>query len=247
MTIKDLSLKEILEIAAEKFRECNASSKEVENLDETIAEIVKINNHIKEAKEKNESRSNLRKILFVRVVGLNAELKIKLSKSGYRKDLFHFEVNEDHDHVWEEVKLIDFDEKTILSKSVLKFEESKAWSKDIVSKIETFSYLVTEFKDRLAQTGTEVNGLRIKHRDTYHCLEVVPTSKVQYVNVGERIPLDVERGHYASIKTSENSFVLVHGANLFADFEYHKTDVPLEDIEDVMTEIDEIYNSIREI
>lgn len=40
--MKDLSLKEILELAAQKFRECSESPEEIENLDETIAEIVKI-------------------------------------------------------------------------------------------------------------------------------------------------------------------------------------------------------------
>lgn len=68
MTMKDLSLKEIMELAAEKFRECSESPEEIENLDETIAEIVKINNRIKESKEKNEQRSNLRKTLLVRAI-----------------------------------------------------------------------------------------------------------------------------------------------------------------------------------
>ena len=245
--MKDLSLKEILELAAEKFRECSEVSEEIENLDETIAEIVKINQSIKKSAEENKERAQLKKELVAMIAELNEKLETRLSTSGYRKDLFSFEIEEDDSLAWEEVRLIDRDKKTILSKSVFNFDEFESWSKDIESKIETFAYLVTEFKDRLAQEGTEVNGLYIKHRDTYHCLEVVPTSKARYVNVAERIPLEVKRGHYSSIKISEDSFVLAHGDDLFADFEYHKTDVPLEDIEDVMTEIDEIYNSIREI
>lgn len=99
--MKDLSLKEILELAAQKFRECSESPEEIENLDETIAEIVKINNRIKKSKEENERKSNLRKTLLVRAVGLNTELEIRLSNLGYRKDLFKFEVNEDDYYAWE--------------------------------------------------------------------------------------------------------------------------------------------------
>lgn len=93
--MKDLSLKEILEIAAEKFRECSNSSEEIENLDETIAEIVKINNRIKESKEENERKDHLKTELLIRTAELNDELEIKLSNLGYRKDLFKFEPNED--------------------------------------------------------------------------------------------------------------------------------------------------------
>ena len=245
MTIKDLSLKEILDLAAEKFRECNVSSKEVESLDETIAEIVKINNRIKESKEKDERRSNLRKTLLVRIVGLNAELEIRLSKLGYRKDLFRFEIDEDDCQVWEEVKLIDCNGKTVLSKSVLEFDEFDKWSEEVTIKIETFAYLVTEFKDRLAQKGTEAYGLRVKHRDTYHCLEIVPSFKAGHVHVGERIPLEAKQNGPLSIDTSDNSFVLVHGANLSAAFEYHKDNVPVNEIDDVMDEIDRLYRSIK--
>ena len=137
--MKDLSLKEILELAAQKFRECSESPEEIENLDETIAEIVKINNRIKESKEKNEQRSNLRKTLLVRVVGLNTELEIKLSNLGYRKDLFKFEVNEDDYCAWEKVELIDCNGKTILLKNVHELDEFEKWSEEITIKIETFA------------------------------------------------------------------------------------------------------------
>lgn len=243
--MKDLSLKEILELAAEKFRECSESPEEIENLNETIAEIVKINQSIKESKEKNERRSNLRKTLLVRVAELNDELEAKLSKLGYRKDLFKFEVNEDDYNAWEKVKLIDHNGKTVLSKSVYEFDEFEKWSEEITIKIETFAYLVSEFYDRLDQEGSEVDGLRIKHRDTYHCLEVVPSFKAGHAHVGERIPLEVLRDSYLLIDTSDDSFVSVHGDNLSSDFVYHKDNVPVNEINDVMNEIDEIYKSIK--
>lgn len=243
--MKDLSLKEILELAAQKFRECSESPEEIENLDETIAEIVKINNRIKESKEKNEQRSNLRKTLLVRAVGLNTELEIRLSKIGYRKDLFKFEVNEDDYYAWEKVKLIDYNGKTILLKNVHELDDFEKWSEEIMIKIETLAYLVSEFYDRLAQEGSEVDGLRIKHRDTYHCLEIVPTFKAGYVHVYERLPLEIERGRYAEVNTSEDSWVRVHGDNLVASFEYRKSDVPVNEIDDVMNEIDRLYNSVK--
>lgn len=245
MTMKDLSLKEILKLAADKFRECSESPEEIENLDETIAEIVKINNRIKESKEKNEQRSNLRKTLLVRAVGLNTELEIRLSNLGYRKDLFKFEVNEDDYYAWEKVELIDHNGKTVLSKSVYDLDEFEKWSEEITIKIETFSYLVSEFYDRLAQEGSEVDGLRIKHRNTYHCLEILPTFKAGYVHVYERLPLEIEQGRYAGVNTSEDSWVRVHGDNLVASFEYRKSDVPVNDIDDVMDEIDRLYNSVK--
>ena len=243
--MKDLSLKEILELAVEKFRECSGSSEEIENLDETIAEIIKINNRIKESKEMDERRSNLRKTLLVRVVGLNTELEIRLSKVGYRKDLFKFEVNEDDYNAWEKVKLIDYNGKTVLSKSVYELDDFEKWSEEITIKIETFAYLVSEFYDRLAQEGSEVDGLCIKHRDTYHCLEVVPSFKAGHAHVGERIPLEVLRNSYLLIDTSNDSFVSVHGDNLSADFVYHKSNVPVNEIDDVMNEIDRLYRSIK--
>lgn len=245
MTMKDLSLKEIMELAAEKFRECSESPEEIENLDETIAEIVKINNRIKESKEKNEQRSNLRKTLLVRAVGLNTELEIRLSNLGYRKDLFKFEVNEDDYYAWEKVELIDYNGKTILLKNVHELDDFEKWSEEITIKIETFAYLVSEFYDRLAQEGSEVDGLRIKHRDTYHCLEVVPSFKAGHAHVGERIPLEVLRNSYLLIDTSDDSFVSVHGDNLSADFVYHKSNVPINEIDDVMNEIDRLYNSVK--
>lgn len=243
--MKDLSLKEILELAAQKFRECSESPEEIENLDETIAEIVKINNRIKESKEKNEQRSNLRKTLLVRAVGLNTELEIRLSKIGYRKDLFKFEVNEDDYYAWEKVELIDYNGKTILLKNVHELDDFEKWSEEITIKIETFAYLVSEFYDRLAQEGSEVDGLRIKHRNTYHCLEILPTFKAGYVHVYERLPLEIEQGRYAGVNTSEDSWVRVHGDNLVASFEYRKSDVPVNEIDDVMDEIDRLYNSIK--
>lgn len=245
MTMKDLSLKEILELAADKFRECSESSEEIDNLDETIAEIVKINNRIKESKEKNEQRSNLRKTLLVRTAGLNAELEIRLSNLGYRKDLFKFEVNEDDYFAWEKVELIDYNGKTILLKNVHELDDFEKWSEEIMIKIETFAYLVSEFYDRLAQEGSEVDGLRIKHRDTYHCLEVVPSFNAGHAHVGEQIPLKVLRNSYLLIDTSNDSFVSVHGDNLSADFVYHKSNVPVNEIDDVMNEIDALYNSMK--
>ena len=204
MTMKDLSLKEIMELAAQKFRECSESPEEIENLDETIAEIVKINNRIKESKEKDERKSNLRKTLLVRAVGLNTELEIRLSKIGYRKDLFKFEVNEDDYYAWEKVELIDYNGKTILLKNVHELDDFEKWSEEITIKIETLAYLVSEFYDRLAQEGSEVDGLRIKHRNTYHCLEILPTFKAGYVHVYERLPLEIEQGRYAGVNTSED-------------------------------------------
>lgn len=243
--MKDLSLKEILELAAQKFRECSESLEEIENLDETIAEIVKINNRIKEFKEKNEQRSNLRKTLLVRAVGLNTEIEIRLSKIGYLKDLFKFEVNEEDYNAWEKVELIDYNGKTVLLKNVHELDEFEKWSEEIMIKIETFAYLVSEFYDRLDQEGSEVDGLRIKHRDTYHCLEVVPSFKAGHAHVGERIPLEVLRNSYLLIDTSDDSFVSVHGDNLSADFVYHKSNVPINEIDDVMNEIDALYNSMK--
>lgn len=243
--MKDSSLKEILELAADKFRECSESPEEIENLDETIAEIVKINNRIKESKEKNEQRSNLRKTLLVRAVGLNTELEIRLSKIGYRKDLFKFEVNEDDYYAWEKVELIDYNGKTILLKNVHELDDFEKWSEEITIKIETLAYLVSEFYDRLAQEGSEVDGLRIKHRNTYHCLEILPTFKAGYVHVYERLPLEIEQGRYAGVNTSEDSWVRVHGDNLVASFEYRKSDVPVNEIDDVMDEIDRLYNSVK--
>ena len=243
--MKDLSLKEILELAAQKFRECSESPEEIENLDETIAEIVKINNRIKKSKEENERKSNLRKTLLVRAVGLNTELEIRLSNLGYRKDLFKFEVNEDDYYAWEKVELIDYNGKTILLKNVHELDDFEKWSEEITIKIETLAYLVSEFYDRLDQEGSEVDGLRIKHRDTYHCLEVVPSFKAGHAHVGERIPLEVLRNSYLLIDTSDDSFVSVHGDNLSADFVYHKSNVPINEIDDVMNEIDRLYNSMK--
>lgn len=243
--MKDLSLKEILELAAQKFRECSESPEEIENLDGTIAEIVKINNRIKESKEENERKSNLRKTLLVRAVGLNTELEIRLSNLGYRKDLFKFEVNEDDYYAWEKVELIDYNGKTILLKNVHELDDFEKWSEEITIKIETLAYLVSEFYDRLAQEGSEVDGLRIKHRNTYHCLEILPTFKAGYVHVYERLPLEIEQGRYAEVNTSEDSWVRVHGNNLVASFEYRKSDVPVNEIDDVMDEIDRLYNSVK--
>lgn len=243
--MKDLSLKEILELAAQKFRECSESLEEIENLDETIAEIVKINNRIKKSKEENERKSNLRKTLLVRAVGLNTELEIRLSNLGYRKDLFKFEVNEDDYYAWEKVELIDYNGKTILLKNVHELDDFEKWSEEITIKIETLAYLVSEFYDRLDQEGSEVDGLRIKHRDTYHCLEILPTFKAGYVHVYERLPLEIERGRYAEVNTSEDSWVRVHGDNLVASFEYRKSDVPVNEIDDIMNEIDALYNSMK--
>jgi hypothetical protein len=243
--MKDLSLKEILELAAQKFRECSESPEEIENLDETIAEIVKINNRIKKSKEENERKSNLRKTLLVRAVGLNTELEIRLSNLGYRKDLFKFEVNEEDYFAWEKVELIDYNGKTILLKNVHELDDFEKWSEEITIKIETLAYLVSEFYDRLAQEGSEVDGLRIKHRNTYHCLEILPTFKAGYVHVYERLPLEIEQGRYAGVNTSEDSWVRVHGDNLVASFEYRKSDVPVNEIDDVMDEIDRLYNSVK--
>ena len=243
--MKDLSLKEVLELAAQKFRECSESPEEIENLDETIAEIVKINNRIKESKEKNERKAHLKTKLLIRTAELNAELEIRLSNLGYRKDLFKFEVNEEDYFAWEKVELIDYNGKTILLKNVHELDDFEKWSEEIMIKIETLAYLVSEFYDRLAQEGSEVDGLRIKHRNTYHCLEILPTFKAGYVHVYERLPLEIEQGRYAGVNTSEDSWVRVHGDNLVASFEYRKSDVPVNEIDDVMDEIDRLYNSVK--
>lgn len=243
--MKDLSLKEILELAAEKFKECSKSPEEIENLDETIAEIVKINQSIKRSDKENKERAQLEKYLIVEAAELNVKLETKLSNAGYRKDLFRFEVDEDDYHVWLEVKLIDYNGKTVLLKNVRELDEFEKWSEDIMIKLQTFAYLVSEFYDRLAQEGSEVDGLRIKHRDTYHCLEIVPSFKAGHAHVGERIPLEVLRNSYLLIDTSDDSFVSVHGDNLSADFVYHKSNVPVNEIDDVMNEIDRLYKSIK--
>ena len=243
--MKDLSLKEILELAAQKFRECSESPEEIENLDETIAEIVKINNRIKESKEKDERKAHLKTKLLIRTAELNAELEINLSKLGYRKDLFKFKVNEEDYFAWEKVELIDYNAKTVLLKNVHELDDFEKWSEEITIKIETLAYLVSEFYDRLAQEGSEVDGLRIKHRNTYHCLEILPTFKAGYVHVYERLPLEIEQGRYAGVNTSEDSWVRVHGDNLVASFEYHKSNVPVNEIDDVMNEIDRLYNSVK--
>lgn len=154
-------------------------------------------------------------------------------------------MNEDDYHVWLEVNLIDHNGKTVLSKNVLEFDEFESWSENFIARLETFAYLVTEFKDRLDQEGDETNGLRIKHRDTYHRLEILPTFKSGYVHIYERLPLEIERGRYASVNTSEDSLVLVHGDNLVTSFKYRKSDVPVNEIDDVMDEIDRLYNSIK--
>ena len=216
----------------------------------TIANIIaayhELNNEDVETQEENEQKSQLKTELLVRVAELNDELETKLSKLGYRKDLFKFEVNEDDYRAWEEVELIDHNDKTVLvSKNIYNFDDFELWSENFMARLETFAYLVSEFYDRLAQEGTEVNGLRIKHRDTHHCLEILPTFKAGYVHVYERLPLAIERDRYASVNTSENSWVLVHGDNLVASFEYRKSDVPVNEIDDVMDEIDRIYNSVK--
>lgn len=222
---------------------------EPEMLQTTVANVIATYHAMKnedvETKEKNERNSNLRKTLLVRVVGLNTELEAKLSKIGYRKDLFKFEVNEDDCNDWEKVKLIDHNRKTVLSKSVYELDEFEKWSEDIMIKLQTFAYLVSEFYDRLDQDGSEVDGLHIKHRDTCHCLEIVPSFKAGHAHVGEQIPLEVLRSNYLLIDTSNDSFVSVHGDNLSADFVYHKSNVPINEIDDVMNEIDRLYNSVK--
>ncbi len=245
--MRKLTNDEIIKVIAERLSliyDC-----EPEMLQTTVANVIATYHAMKnedvETEEENEHRSNLRKTLLVRVVGLNTELEIRLSKIGYRKDLFKFEVNEDDYNAWEKVKLIDHNGKTVLSKSVYELDEFEKWSEDIMIKLQTFAYLVSEFYDRLAQEGSEVDGLRIKHRDTYHCLEVVPSFKAGHAHVGERIPLESNQNGPLSIDTSDNSFVLVHGANLSAAFEYHKDNVSVNEIDDVMNEIDEIYKSIK--
>lgn len=245
--MRKLTNDEIVKVIAERLSliyDC-----EPEMLQTTVANVIATYHAMKnedvETKEENERKSNLRKTLLVRAVELNDELEAKLSKLGYRKDLFKFEVNEDGYNAWEKVKLIDHNAKTVLSKSVYELDEFEKWSEEITIKIETFAYLVSEFYDRLDQEGSEVNGLRIKHRDTYHCLEILPTFEDGYVHVYERLPLEIERGRYAEVNTSEDSWVLVHGDNLVASFEYRKENVPINEIDDAMNEIDALYDSIK--
>lgn len=245
--MRKLTNDEIIKVIAERLSliyDC-----EPEMLQTTVANVIATYHAMKnedvETKEKNERKSNLRKTLLVRAVGLNTELEIRLSNLGYRKDLFKFEVNEDDYYAWEKVELIDYNGKTILLKNVHELDEFEKWSEEIAIKIETLAYLVSEFYDRLAQEGSEVDGLRIKHRNTYHCLEILPTFKAGYVHVYERLPLEIEQGRYAGVNTSEDSWVRVHGDNLVASFEYRKSDVPVNEIDDVMDEIDRLYNSIK--
>lgn len=246
--MRNLTNDEIFEILADRLRKTDVFE-EPEMAEATVANIIAAYHELKnedvETNEKNEQRSQLKTELFARVAELNDELETRLSKLGYRKDLFKFEVNEDDYRPWEKVELIDYNGKTVLSKSVYDLDEFEKWSEDIMIKIETFAYLVSEFYDRLAQEGSEVDGLRIKHRDTYHCLEVAPSFKAGYAHVGERIPLEVLRNSYLLIDTSDDSFVSVHGDNLSADFVYHKSNVPINEIDDVMDEIDRLYNSIK--
>lgn len=245
--MRKLTNDEIIKVIAERLSliyDC-----EPEMLQTTVANVVATYHAMKnedvETKEKNEQRSNLRKTLLVRAVGLNTELEIRLSNLGYRKDLFKFEVNEDDYYAWEKIELIDYNGKTILLKNVHELDDFEKWSEEITIKIETLAYLVSEFYDRLAQEGSEVDGLRIKHRDTHHCLEILPTFKAGYVHVYERLPLEIEQGRYAGVNTSEDSWVRVHGNNLVASFEYRKSDVPVNEIDDVMDEIDRLYNSVK--
>lgn len=245
--MRKLTNDEIIKVIAERLSliyDC-----EPEMLQTTVANVIATYHAMKnedvETKEKNERKSNLRKTLLVRAVGLNTELEIKLSNLGYRKDLFKFEVNEDDYYAWEKVELIDYNGKTVLLKNVHELDDFEKWSEEITIKIETLAYLVSEFYDRLAQEGSEVDGLRIKHRNTYHCLEILPTFKAGYVHVYERLPLEIEQGRYAGVNTSEDSWVRVHGDNLVASFEYRKSDVPVNEIDDVMNEIDRLYNSVK--
>lgn len=245
--MRKLTNDEIIKVIAERLSliyDC-----EPEMLQTTVANVIATYHAMKnkdvETKEKNEHTSNLRKTLLARIAGLNAELEIRLSKLGYRKDLFKFELNEEDYLAWEKVDLIDYNGKTVLLKNIHEFDDFEKWSEEITIKIETFAYLVSEFYDRLDQEGSEVDGLRIKHRDTYHCLEVVPSFKAGHAHVGERIPLKVLRDSYLLIDTSNDSFVSVHGDNLSADFLYHKSNVPINEIDDVMNEIDALYNSVK--
>ena len=245
--MRKLTNDEIIKVIAERLSliyDC-----ESEMLQTTVANVVATYHAMKnedvETKEKNEHRSNLRKTLLVGVVGLNTELEIRLSNLGYRKDLFKFEVNEDDYYAWEKIELIDYNGKTILLKNVHELDDFEKWSEEITIEIETLAYLVSEFYDRLAQEGSEVDGLRIKHRNTHHCLEIVPSFKAGHAHVGEQIPLEVLRNSYLLIDTSDDSFVSVHGDNLSADFVYHKSNVPINEIDDVMNEIDALYNSIK--
>lgn len=246
--MRKLTNDEIFEILADRLRKTDVFE-EPEMAEATVANIIAAYHELKnedvETNEKNEQRSQLKTELFARVAELNDELEIRLSKIGYRKDLFKFEVNEDDYNAWEKVELIDYNGKTVLSKSVYDLDEFEKWSEEIMIKIETFAYLVSEFYDRLDREDSEVDGLRIKHRDTYHCLEVVPSFKAGYAHVGERIPLEVLRNSYLLIDTSDDSFVSVHGDNLSADFVYHKSNVPVNEIDDVMDEIDRLYNSVK--
>lgn len=246
--MRKLTNDEIFEILADRLRKTDVFE-EPEMAEATVANIIAAYHELKnedvETNEKNEQRSQLKTELFARVAELNDELETRLSKSGYRKDLFKFEVNEDDYRPWEKVELIDHNEKTVLLKNIHELDDFEKWSEEITIKIETFAYLVSEFYDRLDQEGSEVDGLRIKHRDTYHRLEILPTFEAGYVHVYERLPLEIERGRYAEVNTSEDSWVRVHGDNLVASFEYRKSDVPVNEIDDIMNEIDALYNSVK--
>ena len=247
--MRKLTNDEIFEILADRLRKTDVFE-EPEMAEATVANIIAAYHELKnedvETNEKNEQRSQLKTELFARVAELNDELETRLSKLGYRKDLFKFEVNEDDYRPWEEVKLIDYIGKTVLvSKNIFNLDDFESWSENFIARLETFAYLVSEFYGRLAQEGTETTGLRIMHRETYHRLEILPTFEAGYVHVYERLPLEIERGRYAEVNTSEDSWVRVHGDNLVASFEYRKSDVPVNEIDDVMDEIDRLYNSIK--
>lgn len=115
--MRKLTNDEIFEIIADSLRKTDVFE-EPEMAEATVANIIATYHELKnedvETKEENERKSQLKTELLVRVAELNDELETRLSKLGYRKDLFKFEVNEDDYRAWEEVKLIDYIGKTVL-------------------------------------------------------------------------------------------------------------------------------------
>lgn len=97
--MRKLTNDEIFKIIADRLRKTDVFFEEPEMVEATIANIIAAYHELKnedvETQEENEQKSQLKTELLVRVAELNDELETKLSKLGYRKDLFKFEVNED--------------------------------------------------------------------------------------------------------------------------------------------------------
>ena len=252
--MRKLTDEEIYEVIANELREKDDC--EPEMMQTTIDEIISIYHALKHEEERELSAAEIRRIdrekrlksLQEEINRMNDKLKTALIEAGYVDKLFRFEERSDSYSNSFNVCMVDIESNTVISCDVFKDYQFVTWAEDVLKKIETYAYLKAKFDSRIESGNGNVNGLSIKHRDTYHVADITPLRKARHVNVFERLLLDpVRDGRYLSIDTSDNSFVLVQGDNLSAAFEYLKEDVPVKDIENVMAEIDEIYNSIRGI